>query len=275
MVQIKVFVAGLAAGSVHNVHAGACKPKPDVSAEALTSAGVERSSLPIETAHTAESSSGTKPSGLFGSSSTEIVSSIAATTTSLETTTTAVVTTTTASSTAPSEPACGVHGTCSPASPGCQYIATSSTRDRLYLGECEDLCKAYADCKSIHYNTRVGNCYLMPQIAQDSGFYASEDTEMVWYDNSCEIDKRDPDPICGGVGECDAYVCSLEPHGQSTLKECHEGCLASDECESFTYVATYNGCFFNKKSLFKAGFYAEEGYNGEWYDNACIIEISE
>lgn len=200
------------------------------------------------------------------SSSTEILTSpIAASTMTLDTTTTALETTTTSTSVGPSEPTCGALGSCF--SPGCRSIMT--TGNDVYLGERQDLCKAHIKCELIVYNAQTGQCFLMENIGQGSGWYVGPSNSLVWYDNSCEIEKREPDSICGKWGFCPDCE-AVHQRGGHTRTTCHAACLASDECESFTIETTINGCFFNKKSLLKSGFLpGEEGRL--WFDNACDV----
>ncbi|KAH7185039.1 uncharacterized protein B0J16DRAFT_398677 [Fusarium flagelliforme] len=284
MVQIKVFVAALAAGFVQNALAGACKPKSYTSSAALSTNGIEVSYSVVETTNTAESYSETQLSSIFESSTDEVTTSVAtssetqptttievsssmvestnslelssteimttsmaASTMTLDTTTTALEITTTSTSAGPSEPTW--HG--------------------VYLGECQDLCKAHINCELIVYNPQIGQCFLMEHIRQGSGWYHGPSNSLVRYDNSCEIEKREPDPICEKWGFCPDCE-AVHQRGGYTRMTCHAACLASDECESFTTETTISGCFFNKKWLFKSGFFpGEEGRL--WFDNACDV----
>ncbi|KAF9774374.1 hypothetical protein IL306_007639 [Fusarium sp. DS 682] len=260
MVQAKIIVAALAASLIDSVNAGACKPKPSVSTESQLGSSTVSSAGPTETSTLAETST------------TAETSTIAVTTSSqfLETTTTTSDTTTT-SSEAPVESVCGQHGTCSPGSDGCR--SRNAGNDIFYLGECQDLCRSDNNCKSILYNSDTGNCFLNANVAQDSGFYEISAQQFVWYDNACDIDKPEPDPICGVRGDCNGSKClPMSQEGSFTTKSCQEACAAREQCASFAFFPGFNGCYFLSKSLFKSGFYEQSSAQGYWYDRACSIE---
>ncbi|KAK6697824.1 hypothetical protein SNK05_010674 [Fusarium graminearum] len=257
MVRAKILATVLAACLVNSVNAGACKPR---------SSFVTESQPTLSTISSATLSIATE------------TSIIAETYTSTETSILAVTTTSqfpelssTTASAAPVAPVCGQYGTCSPSSDGCRSrIAGSSP---LYLGECQDLCRADANCKSIIYNTRQGDCFLISNVAQDAGFYQDSSTESVWYDNSCEIEKREPDPICGAYGDCNQSKCNpVAQQGSFTAMGCQQACSADENCGSFAFFPTFNGCYFLSKSLFKSGFYTKETSLGWWFDRVCVIQ---
>ncbi|KAM0295298.1 hypothetical protein ACHAPM_010824 [Fusarium culmorum] len=263
MVRAKIFATVLAACLVNRVNAGACKPRSSLVTESQSTLSTISSatlSIVTETSIIAET---------YTSSETSI---LVVTTTSqfpeLSSTTSDSTTTTSA---APVAPVCGQYGTCSPSSDGCRSrIAGSSP---LYLGECQDLCRADANCKSIIYNTRQGDCFLISNVAQDAGFYQDSSTESVWYDNSCEIEKREPDPICGAYGDCNESKCYPIPQqGSFTAMGCQQACSADENCGSFAFFPTFNGCYFLSKSLFKSGFYTKETSLGWWFDRVCVIQ---
>ncbi|EKJ79819.1 hypothetical protein FPSE_00002, partial [Fusarium pseudograminearum CS3096] len=253
----------LAACLVNNVNAGACKPRSSLVAENQST---------LSTISSATLSIATETSAIAGTYTASEKSTPAVTTSSQfpELSSTTSDSTTTASA-APVAPICGQYGTCSPLSDGCRVrIAGSSP---LYLGECQDLCRADANCKSIMYNTRQGDCFLNSNVSQDSEFYHDSSPQSVWYDNSCDIENREPDPICGAYGDCNESKCNPVPQqGSFTAMSCQQACTTDDNCGSFAFFPTFNGCYFLSESLFKSWFYTKDTSLGWWFDRVCIIE---
>lgn len=99
MVQIKVFVAALAAGYVQKALTGACKPKSYTSSVALSTNGIEVSYSVVETTNTAESYSETQLSSMFESPITDKVTTSVATSSGTQTTTSIEVSSSMAEST--------------------------------------------------------------------------------------------------------------------------------------------------------------------------------
>ncbi|KAM0550324.1 hypothetical protein ACHAPJ_008995 [Fusarium lateritium] len=262
MVQAKIIVAALSACLIDIANAGACKPRSSLSIESQQTSSTVSSAAPTETSTIAETSTTVEAE----------TSTVAVTTTSqfLETTSTTSASTTT-SSVAQKESVCGQHGTCNPSSDGCR--SRYGGNQVFYLGECQDLCRSDDNCKSILYNSQYGQCFLNQNIAQDSGFYEISAQEFVWYDNACDIEKPEPDPICGVRGDCNQSRCNPTPQqGSFTTKSCQDACAASENCGSFVFFPGFNGCFFLAESLFKSGFYENDSAEGYWYDRACSIE---
>ncbi|KAF4342840.1 hypothetical protein FBEOM_3249 [Fusarium beomiforme] len=260
MVRAKIVVAALAACLIDSVNAGACKPKPSVSTESQPSSSIVSSTGATETSTMAETSTSAE------------TSTIAVTTTSqsIETISTTSDTATTSSAVRVVS-VCGLHGTCSPASDGCR--SRSAGNEIFYLGECQDLCLSDNHCKSILYNSDVGGCFLNTNIAQDSGFYEVPAPQFVWYDNGCDIEKREPDPICGVRGDCNQSRCEpMGLPGSYTTKSCQEACAADEQCGSIMFAPAFNGCYFLPKSVYKSGFYEQSSAEAYWYDLACSIE---
>ncbi|KAG8670675.1 hypothetical protein FPOAC2_07476 [Fusarium poae] len=266
MVQAKIITVALAACFFESVYAGACKPRSSLSTEGQ----------PISsTVASGASSIATETSTMAETFTTAETSTLAITTTSqfLEpsSTTSDSSTTTTA---APADPVCGQHGTCSPASDGCRSRIASNSA--LYLGECQDICRADANCKSIIYDTQNGNCFLNANIAQDSGFYQQSSPRVEWYDNACDIEKREPDPICGAYGECNQSKCQpMAVSGFYTAETCQQSCASDPNCGSFIFFPSFQGCYTLEKSLFKSGFYEKQTSIGLWFDRACNVQVAE
>ncbi|GKU07681.1 unnamed protein product [Fusarium langsethiae] len=267
MVQAKIIAAALAACLVDSANANACKPRSSLSTESQTI---------LSTVSSAAPSIATETSTMTETFTTAETSTPAVTTTSqfleLSSTTSDLSTTTSA---VPVNLVCGQHGTCSPGSnDGCRSrIAGGSV---LYLGECQDLCRADPDCKSILYNNQGGQCFLNLKIAQDSGFYSISDPNFVWYDNACDIEKREPDPICGASGECNDSIClPMAQSGFYTAKTCGDLCDTDPYCGSFIFFPFSESCYFLEKSLFKSGFYERETSQGLWFDRACNVQATD
>ncbi|KAL6912421.1 hypothetical protein FSST1_010181 [Fusarium sambucinum] len=265
MVRAKIIAAALAAYLVESANAGACKPRSSMSTESQSI---------LSTVSSAATSIATEASTITDTSTTD-ETSIAITTTSQfaePSSTTSEASTTSAA--APADPVCGQHGTCSPSSDGCRSRIASNSA--LYLGECQDRCHADANCKSILYDNVNGNCFLNSNIAQDSGFYQVSSPQFEWYDNTCNIEKREPDPVCGAYGDCNQS--KYQPMAQSgfyTAATCGQLCASDPSCGSFAYFPSFQGCYFLDKSLFKSGFYEKQTSIGMWFDRDCQVSDPE
>jgi len=262
MVGVKIIAVALAACLVEGANANACKPRSSLSTDSHI----------LSTVSSAASSIATETSAIVDTSTTAETSTVAITTTSqsLEPSSTmSEVSTTTAA--APANNVCGQHGTCSPGSSGCR--SRSAGGDTLYLGECQDICRADPNCKSILYNNKEGNCFLNTNIAQDSGFYTISSTMFEWWDNACDIEKREPDPICGAHGDCNQSKCfPMAVSGFYTAETCQQSCASDPNCGSFAYFPSFEGCYTLEKSLFKSGFYEQPTSEGLWFDRACQVQ---
>ncbi|KAH6964780.1 hypothetical protein EDB82DRAFT_450774, partial [Fusarium venenatum] len=265
MVQAKIIAAALAACLVESANAGACKPRSSLSTESQSI---------LSTVSSAASSIATETSTIADTSTIAETSTIALTTTSQipeSSSTTSEASTTTAA--APVDPVCGKHGTCNPN--GINGCGSRSARGQgYYLGECQDLCRADPDCKAILYNTQGGQCFLSFNTAQDSEFYEVSDPTIVWYDDVCDIEKREPDPICSAYGDCNQSLCQLMAvSGSYTAETCQRSCASDPNCESFVYFPAFEGCYTLEKSLFKSGFFQKQTSGGLWFDRACNVQV--
>ncbi|CAG7554602.1 unnamed protein product [Fusarium equiseti] len=262
MVRAKIFAAALATCLVQGANASACKPRSSLSTESQI----------LSTVSSVASSIATETSTIVDTSTTAETSTFAITTTSqpLRPSSTMSEASTTTTAAAPVNNVCGQHGTCSPGSSGCR--SRSAGGSALYLGECQDMCRADPNCKSILYNNKEGQCFLNTNIAQDSGFYTISSTMFEWWDNACDIEKRQPDPICGAHGDCNQSKCfPMAVSGFHTAETCQQSCASDLNCESFVYFPSSEGCYTLERSLFKSGFYEQPTSDGLWFDRACQV----
>jgi len=139
----------------------------------------------------------------------------------------------------------------------CQFLAAAikgsikgknigKAHNNKTLAECQALCSAESDCKSIDYSASKSRCYLGSCQLGDKGCKNSNDEAYTVH--NCEAAARCQflaAPIKGSIKGKNIG----KAHNDKTLAECQALCSAESDCKSIDYSASKSRCYLGKCQL--------------------------